>query len=562
MPLSVERLGSPIFHYPIHLRWSALGVRTSGQASQTALTATENIYRVTPESVSQAIEEFLGGARNAVVRQRGAVLFDLSQSKYSVSGEHNKCLLHLWSPERNVVRRLLDFEAKNDVLRFSVQRLGQSRPEKLEICRQWERRSPAAKRVARLAYGRTLQRMLERRFTGWTIADLRTSADLWRSFGPIYTRGLLRQGQSAFAVLGVNSEEAQSLIDAALTFGILWLDLCRQTQSGKAVVEGLKLFVPAGCSGLVRERMGHLNRQAAKWQLYEFNEREDSPREIDISDCGNVSTHLVHATNDAAARERFGEAINHVRSVMPEVEVAVLSPAEIAFRHHGLEFARARLAHGLELFRGVPEIVFGIGANERVLEDRNNVAFLQLVRSIGEVRHPEGPHDHLLWRLHPERWLESLVMQDVSKVDERLDASCTYSQVPAFSSSDRAMIDVLTVTHTGRLAVLELKADEDIHLPVQGLDYWSRVSWHHARGEFQQFGYFAGRELSSEKPLLFLVAPALHVHPATDTLLRYLSPEIEWNFVAIDERWREKLGGVFRKRPARQGIAKSQDRIA
>jgi hypothetical protein len=38
------------------------------------------------------------------------------------------------------------------------------------------------------------------------------------------------------------------------------------------------------------------------------------------------------------------------------------------------------------------------------------------------------------------------------------------------------MIDVLAVTREGRLAVLELKAEKDIHLPLQGLDYWSRVA--------------------------------------------------------------------------------------
>ena len=68
---------------------------------------------------------------------------------------------------------------------------------------------------------------------------------------------------------------------------------------------------------------------------------------------------------------------------------------------------------------------------------------------------------------------------DVSVVDGRLDPSWQYSQIPAFSASDRAMIDVLTATTAGRLAVVELKADEDIHLPLQGLDYWSRVEWHH-----------------------------------------------------------------------------------
>jgi hypothetical protein len=227
----------------------------------------------------------------------------------------------------------------------------------------------------------------------------------------------------------------------------------------------------------------------------------------------------------------------------------VLSAGEIAFRCHGLEFARARLAHQTGTLRSVPEIVFGVGAGERVLGEANAAAFRQIVCSVGEVRHAEGPRDHPLWRLHPERWLESLVVQKIGAVDERLDAGRVYSQVPAFSASDRAMIDVLTSTREGRLAVVELKADEDIHLPLQGLDYWSRVAWHHARGEFHRFGYFPGRELTSESPLLFLVAPALHLHPATDTLLHYVSPEIDWAVVGIDERWRDGVRVVFRKRP-------------
>ena len=60
----------------------------------------------------------------------GAAVFDLAQAKYSISGEHNKCLLHLWSAERNMVRRVLDVEVKHEVLRLAVQRLGQTRPSK------------------------------------------------------------------------------------------------------------------------------------------------------------------------------------------------------------------------------------------------------------------------------------------------------------------------------------------------------------------------------------------------------------------------------------------------
>jgi hypothetical protein len=506
---------------------------------------------VTPESLVRTVEDFLVCARDAVIIEDGAVVFDLAQSKYSISGERNKCLLHLWSVERNFVRRVLEAEVKNEILRLAVQRLGQVKPTKLEICRERDRRTPTAKRAARVAYQRMLHRVLQRRFSGFTVDPLSTSIDLERSFGPIYARGLMRRGQSAFVVLGVNGQETQGSIDAALTFGILWLDACRVAKAGKFVVEGLRLFVPVGAYAVVRERMAHLNSEAAKWHLYEVEERDDSLKELDISDCGNVATRLVHSTDESATLARFGPAILQVRALMSEVEVAALSPAEIAFRRHGLVFARARLAHEPGSFLSTPEIVFGIGAGERVLSENNFAAFAQLVRSIGEVRHPEGPRDHPLWRLHPERWLESLVVREVAAVDERLDSTCLYSQVPAFSASDRAMIDVLTVTKDERLAVVELKADEDIHLPLQGLDYWARVAWHHARGEFQRFGYFPGRELRAEKPLLFLVAPALHVHPATDTLLHYISREIDCVLLGIDERWRDGVRVVFRKRPVR-----------
>ncbi|MGH9529617.1 MAG: hypothetical protein ACRD2S_06825, partial [Terriglobales bacterium] len=300
----------------------------------------------------------------------------------------------------------------------------------------------------------------------------------------------------------------------------------------------------------------------AKWQLYELKERDAELMEIDTSDRGNIATRLGHSADETAVCERFAESISRIRDLMPEAEIAILSSLEIAFRRHGLEFARARLAHDPVSFRSATEIVFGVGRGERVLADSNQEYFTALIRRIGEVRHPQGPRDHPLWRMHPERWLESLAVLNLASLDGELGGRLQYSQVPAFSASDRAMIDVLTATRQGRLAVVELKADEDIHLPLQGLDYWSRVAWHHARGDFARFGYFTGVELSPRDPLLFLVTPALRVHPATDVLLHYVSPKIDWVLVGIDERWRENLKTIFRKRSVRPDAFGGQTEVA
>lgn len=501
------------------------------------------------DSLARTVQQYLADARDAVLIEDGAVLFELARARYSISTEHGKCLLHLWSDERNAVRRVVGAEQKGGVLRLAVLRFGQSRPSRLEICRDRDRRTPSAKQSSRAGYQHLLRHALTRHFPEFTIAQMTSAVDLERSFGPIYARGLLRRGRSAFAFLGVNADETQASIDAALTFGILWLHASRQSLTD-VQVEGLKLLVPPRRSAVARERMAHLDQEAAKWQLYEFDERSQELAQLDTTDRGNLATRLVHSCDPAAACDRFADVIRRVRRICPDVELAVLSPAEIVFRLHGLEFARARVA--AQAFRHNSEIVFGTGAAETVLTEDNAAEFESLVRQLSAVRHSSGPRDHPCWRMHPERWLESLAVKNVAVLDDRLMAAPVYSQVPAFSAADRAMIDVLACTRERRLAVIELKADEDIHLPLQGVDYWARVHWHHARGEFTRFGYFPEAELAPGPPLLILVAPAFHIHPATDTLLSFLAPEIEWTLAAMDEHWRDELRVVFRKRASKR----------
>lgn len=509
---------------------------------------------ISVESLAQILELFLAEYPTAVVAEDGEILFDFETARYSVSGE-GRCVLHIWSEERNIVRRVLDADIRGRTLQLRVLRFGKSQPNVLEICASRDCRNEASRRKSRVCYQKLLERVLRREYPGFHIDRLVTSPDLEHSFSPVYTRGLLRVGQSYFAVLGVNSDEAQPSVDAALTFGILWMDHQRQRLAGRAQVEGLKLFLPPGRSEIVRQRAANLDADLAKWQIYELDERAETVEAHDVADSGNVNSRLTRAVDGCAARERFAASITRIREIVPEAEVTVETAAEIIFRLHGLEFARARTTPVAGSFRNSESILFGLGPAEYVLDEQNAPLFSELLQRVTEQRQPCGSHTNPFYRLTPERWLESLVIQQVRAIDERLDQRFVYSQVPAFAAADRAMLDVLTCTLDGRLAVLELKANEDIHLPLQGLDYWVRVRWHQQHGEFTRNGYFAGRELSGAPPILFLVAPALRVHPTTDTLLHYLSPRIEWHLVRVDEHWREGVRVVNRKRAPVQSAA-------
>ena len=108
------------------------------------------------------------------------------------------------------------------------------------------------------------------------------------------------------------------------------------------MVEGLRLYVPQGSSPTLQLRMAHLNRDAAKFQLCELDERSEQVEALDYADHGNIHTRLLRCPDAPQVRSRFASAIGKVLAQAPEAEAVVLSPTEIAFRLHGLEFARVR----------------------------------------------------------------------------------------------------------------------------------------------------------------------------------------------------------------------------
>jgi hypothetical protein len=616
----------------------------------------------TPEQVAAAITAYFAEHPQAAVLEDGKVVFDLTTTQHNVSTEHGRCTLHLWSEERNLVRRVVSVTERGGALRLATLRFGQSQTKLLELVADRGRRSSSKadgdRETARNHYVKTLERVLARTFPDWKPEGLRTAMDLEKSFGPAYARGSLVKGKQAWAVIGVNQSESAATIDGILTLGVLWLHHCREQAEGRRLYQGLKVIVPRGMAMLTLSRLAWMSTEAAQWELWELDESAEEIEQRDAADQGNVRTRLVHHPDEQAAAERFAPAVDAVMALVPageghRVEQRLRSTAELAFLLHGMEFARARVGLAPNSFAQTLEITVGAGEYERPLTEGNRAMLAQHVgelferrraadseetfarKDAGRSRRIGAPmtapaHSRMqrrartavndpLYRAAPERWLESVLRRDLapltrslapeaardfggsrrefanevdpdtignradevvagrtadpstapqddnvwaraSRVIPRLDAQRVYAQVPAIAgASDRGMLDLLGVTADGRLAVIELKADDDLHFALQGLDYWIRVRHHHLQtadartglGEFQRHGYFRGVELSPLPPRLYLVAPALHIHPATETVLRYLSPRVEWNLLALDERWRQQVRVVWRRQGGR-----------
>jgi len=471
------------------------------------------------------------------VRENGEWLAGLDGVRYEVRPQGEAALLHLWGAQQNLVRRVVRMaEESQERVTVEVIRFGHSRTTQLEFIAAGPSRD--ARRVDRGQFCNRLRQILTDRFPDETVDSLVTSADLHRSLSGSYARGIVHRGSEAYAVLGASPNEDAATIEGILTFGLIWLQRARE-RARRHSISGLRLFLPRGRSATRAHRMTAL-APPREVELYEYDPMHWRVRRIAISDAGNLATWIV-------ARREIEQAIaaalplaKRIRSLAPEAIRIGLAPAaqEVTLRFRGLEFARWRLG----------AMWFGLAEHQQILTPEKWPALEKLVRQMETHRHPLAlDTKHRFYRAQPERWLEAMVAADPSRIDARLDPRHIYTQVPAFSCGDRGMIDLLGATRDGRLAVVELKASEDIQLVMQAVDYWLRVRWHHAQDDFQRYGYFPELPLKPKPPLLFLVAPGFRFHPANDIVIRYLSPEIEIVRIALAENWRRGLRVMFRQ---------------
>jgi hypothetical protein len=131
-----------------------------------------------------------------------------------------------------------------------------------------------------------------------------------------------------------------------------------------------------------------------------------------------LMTRLMHAPNERAAQERFAESKSRVIALVPEtmrdvVEQRLRSGTELAFLLHGLEFARVRMGYAGNSFNSAQEITFGAGANETPLTEENASELRELVSRLFARRIAGGDKRDPLYRMQPERWLESVLRRGV-----------------------------------------------------------------------------------------------------------------------------------------------------
>ncbi len=518
--------------------------------------------------LAEVITNYLEEHPAAALLEEGRVLFDMRRTRFSVTESHGRCLLELWNEERNLVRTVVEVKQRAACLRLMTRRMGASKAQALELVPTSDRRTPTAREAARRSYQRVLERALARSFPAAKVDGLRSAMDLEHSFGPAYVRGRLLRGTAADAVIAVGADESAAMVDGVLTLGILWLDFCRQRSEGRRHFGGLKVVAPRGAWRTTAERMAWLNARAAEFELYTLDERSEELEPVDFRDTGNLESRLTHAFSASAALERCRGGMERLMALVPEaararVEVRPNSATEAGLRLHGLEFARVRQMAAASGFARTEELSFGAGANATPLTEENEGACRELLARLFASRHADGTHHDALYRMQPERWLESEMRAGLERVFPGLRSDLLCAQVPAFSTGERGMLDLLTLDRHGRLAVVELKADEDLHLPLQALDYWIRVRALNADRQapegaaralsaFERAGYFAGAEVSPREPRLLLAAPALRIHPANQTVLGYFAPQVEWELAALGEDWRREMKVVFRKRGSRE----------
>jgi len=486
-----------------------------------------------PLAAHAAIERFLQTSRQPVLLEPGDDPFPVSSTNFSLTARGNIVTIECWSDTKNLVRRVRGIRSeRRGRLEIEIERFGAlaGTLTLLDLANPSNR--DADRRGARLKYRERLRSSLQRQFTGYRIAELSTEQDLQHTLSPSFPRALLRLGTSGIAAIGA-SEESLSPSDA-LSFGLIWLDHLRRREP-KIAIKTLAIFLPSGFEGTTCHRIRHLSATAAQYLVFVQHQADEA--QVHPGDYQNFDTRLPVAMQPlAGASRRTIDWVNRLTAIAG-VARRDRPDGSISLAVRGLEFARV----------SGDELLFGFDHRHAAGSEAHIAEAERIALEITRMRNSQAiDRANPIYMRHPEAWLESQIRSQIETIDAMIYPTPLYGQVPQFAAGERGIIDLLGVDRNGRLAVIEVKADQDIHLPLQALDYWMRVKWHLDRQEFPTRGYFPGIALTSVAPRLLLVAPSIEYHPSNETILKYFSEEVPVERVGVGLEWRKELRVMFR----------------
>jgi len=483
-----------------------------------------------PCRIRTLVESFLATARNSVLLEEGQEPILLQQHNYALEGKGKRLTLSAWDGDRSITRRLVAVEKElPGRLQLRIARLGRRTGRLVLYDQDRPQNWSVARRGVRLAAREWFRRFLSRHFPGWRINSLSGDPYLEQSLSPLFPRALVTLGSQGWAVMGAREE---SHADDVLTFGLIWLDYLRRKRL-RTRIEGLTLVLPDGHHRTTCLRLRHLKAGTARFQVFVHGTGgwEDT---VDLDDHGNLETHLEMCRDAAGLMMGAHPLLNQVLS-LKGVEAVISAAGTFHMRVRGAEFAR--FENGALLF----------GIHDKRVAGADDVGEIRrLVLELTRLRSADNcDYTHPFRTTSPESWIESQVRANLEALGADLLPAPIYGQVPAFAGGSRGIIDLLAAERTGRLAVIELKATADPHLPLQALDYWMRVRWHLERCEFASRGYFPGLAIAPKPPRLLLVAPALEFHSTTETILGFFSSGIPVERLGLGADWRRHLSIVF-----------------
>lgn len=432
--------------------------------------------------------------------------------------------MEAWGNNRSLSRRITAIrDQRPGLLDCAIQRFGGQEGKLTFLDLQRPQTAHRQLAGARQSFATQFRRMLSRQLPQWTISALSSSMDLRRSFSPVFPRARLEKGSEVLAAVACPALQDEVHF---LTFALLWLDHVRVSLESEKRAS-LCLFLPDGAGCLTAHRLRWLNANLLRPKIYRFNEH-GSAGEVDLQDLGNLETRVgSHSTPPDLSEE--SATLLHRLGAVPNVSLIPELSGAISIRFQGAEFARVE---GGQWTLGLQEKrqVASTGAEE-VMEFAWQLLDLSGTRSAAPIA-------------LPERWLEGAVRGNIHVIHPDLLAEPVHGQVLIFAGEDRDAVDLLAASPDGRLTVLELKASEDLHLPLQALDYWIRIREHASRSELSHL--FPALRLSQRSPRLTLLAPAFSFHSANAAVLRYFSPQIEVERVGVNIDWQTRLTVVTR----------------